>query len=95
MNFVSCEPSLCFARIFRESMFLKTMAKKLDLGLVFRGQIDGKSLKKIAFQINAFWDVVFKVILNGFGRGLGRVWEAMLATFLDVFATFWGFFTIW
>ena len=44
-NLDFCAHRRCFVRIFRESMFLKTMAKKLDLGLVFRGQIDGKSIK--------------------------------------------------
>ena len=31
----------------------------------------------------------------GFGWGLGRVWEGLLATFLDFFTTFCGFLAIW
>ena len=31
----------------------------------------------------------------GFGRGLGRVWEGLLATFLDFFTTFCGLLAIW
>ena len=31
----------------------------------------------------------------GFGWGLGRVWEGLLATFLNFFTTFCGFLAIW
>ena len=84
-----------FCKDFQRTNVFKNNGQKAGFGIGFSRPNRWKIDKKIAFKINAFWDVVFKVILNGFGRGLGRVWEAMLATFLDVFATFGGFFTIW
>ena len=51
-----------------------------------RSKIKENALK-IALKTHAFLNVVFRGILGGFGRGLGRVSEALLATFLDFFRT--------
>ena len=72
-------------------MFLKTMAKKLDLGLVFRGQIDGKSIKN-RFQNQCVLErgfvSDFKWIWEGFGEGLG----GHVGNFSRCFCDFWGIF---
>ena len=54
------------------------MAKKLDLGLVFRGQIDGKSIKNL-FQNQCVLErgfvSDFKWIWEGFGGVLEASWD--------------------
>ena len=60
---------------------------------ILRSKIEENALK-IALKIHALLDVVFRGILGGFGRGLGRVSEALLATFLDFFRTFYDILTI-
>ena len=60
---------------------------------ILRSKIEENALK-IALKTHAFLNVVFRGILGGFGRGLGRVSEALLATFLDFFRTFYDILTI-
>ena len=60
---------------------------------IFEGKI-GKNRYKLALKTHAFLDVVFSGILGGFGRGLGRVWEAFGRACWHFFRTFYDMLTI-
>ena len=65
--------------IFKVVRFWHLLEQICKIGWILGWFLEAKSTKnreKIAFKTNAFWDVVFKVILGGFGRGFGRVWGA-------------------